>query len=156
MKCVKIVYFFIEMFVIQKCLCCNCQLVCENTKNVLLGFLCYQKCHVEWASMQGKNITSQIKKGHFKYYCDNCKKFSFWLQNVDNLDYDYFYNCGKLNVPKIKDKCYLNVNSVTLDKENIISVVYMNIRSLNANLYKIEEFLSIVQKLPDVIWVCET
>ena len=61
-----------------------------------------------------------------------------------------------MSVPKIKDKCCLDVNSVKFAKENIISVVYMNIRSLNANLYKIEEFLSIVQKLPDVIWVCET
>ena len=32
----------------------------------------------------------------------------------------------------------------------------MNIRSLNANIYKIEEFLSVVEGLPDVICVCET
>jgi len=32
----------------------------------------------------------------------------------------------------------------------------MNIRSLNANIYKIEEFLSAVEGLPDVIYVCET
>ena len=44
-------------------------------------------------------------------------------------------------VYKTKDKCYLDVNSVKIGKENIISVVfYVNIRSLNANLYKIEEF----------------
>ena len=41
-------------------------------------------------------------------------------------------------------------------KENIISVVYMNIRSLNAIFYKIAEFLSIMENLPDVICVCET
>ena len=32
----------------------------------------------------------------------------------------------------------------------------MNIRSLNENKYKIEEFLSSVEGLPDVICVCET
>ena len=32
----------------------------------------------------------------------------------------------------------------------------MNIRNLIANLYKIEEFLSAVEGLPDVICVCET
>ena len=32
----------------------------------------------------------------------------------------------------------------------------MNKRSLNANVYKIEEFLSSVEGLPDVICVCET
>ena len=32
----------------------------------------------------------------------------------------------------------------------------MNIRSLNANIYKIEKFLSVVEGLPDVICVCET
>ena len=57
---------------------------------------------------------------------------------------------------KIKDKCYLDDNSVKFGKENIISFVYMNIRSLNTNLYKIEEFLSILENMPDVICVCET
>ena len=32
----------------------------------------------------------------------------------------------------------------------------MNIRSLNANIYKIEEFSSVVEGLPDVIGVWET
>ena len=32
----------------------------------------------------------------------------------------------------------------------------MNIRSLNATVYKIEEFLNSVEDLPDVICVCET
>ena len=39
---------------------------------------------------------------------------------------------------------------------NTINVVYINIRSLNANLCKIEEFLSLVENLPDIICVCET
>ena len=42
-----------------------------------------------------------------------------------------------MNVSKIENKCYLDVNSVKFDKQNVISVVYMSIRSLNANLYKI-------------------
>ena len=41
-------------------------------------------------------------------------------------------------------------------KENTISVVYMNIRSINANLHKIEEFFNLVKNLPDIICVCET
>ena len=32
----------------------------------------------------------------------------------------------------------------------------MNIRSLNADIYEIEEILSVVEGLPDVICVCET
>ena len=50
----------------------------------------------------------------------------------------------------------LDVNIVNFGKKNIISVAYMNIRTLNANLYKIEEFLNIVENLPDVICVYET
>ena len=154
--CKNCLPFYCNVCTPKMSLCCKCQLVCANTKRYFTCFLCYQKCHVECVSIQNKNIKNHIKKGNFKYYCDNCKKSVFPFQNVDNLDYDCFHKSDKLNVLKIKDKCYLDVNSVKFGKENIISVVYMNIRSLNANLYKIEEFLSIVENLPDVICVCET
>ena len=45
------------------------------------------------------------------------------------MDYDCFQKSDKLNVPKIKDKGYLDVNSVKFGIENIISIVCMNIRN---------------------------
>ena len=41
-------------------------------------------------------------------------------------------------------------------KYNTVSVVYMNIRSINANLHKIEKFLCLVKNLPDIVCVYET
>ena len=39
-----------------------------------------------------------------------------------------------------------------LTKKNCNIIVFMNIRSLNANIYKNEEFLNVAEGLPDVIW----
>ena len=75
---------------------------------------------------------------------------------MNNLDYDCFSKLNKSASSKRKDECYLDLNDVKLGNKNSISIVYMNIRILNANLYKIEEFLNSVEGLPDVICVCET
>ena len=69
--------------------------------------------------MQNRNIKSQIEKGNFKYYCDNCKKSAFPFQNVDNLDCDCF--C------KYKSSCSLqkfkNIFSLLLSLEYLLVIL---------------------------------
>ena len=48
---------------------------------------------------------------------------------------------GNLNAPQSNDNCYLGLTSVKFGKTDTICIVYMNIRSLNADLYNIEDFL---------------
>ena len=67
-----------------------------------------------------------------------------------------FLDLINLLLLKEKDKCYLDFNNVKFGNINSISVVYMIIRSLNANRYKNGEFLNSVEGLPDVICVYET
>ena len=91
-----------------------------------------------------------------KFYCYDCENFVFLIQSVNNFDYDCFSRLNKSTSLKKKDQCYLDLNDVKFGNIYSISVVYMNIRSLNTNVYKIEEFLNAVEGLPDVICVCET
>ena len=92
-----------------------------------------------------KILTKPIVQGDYKFYCDRCKESVFPFQNVYNLDYDFFYETVKPIISKINSESYLNLYSVKFNNENCIHIVFMNIRSLNANVYKIEEFLSVVE-----------
>ena len=50
-----------------------------------------------------------------------------------------FLDLINLLLKKRKDECYLDLYAVKFGNINNVSIVYMNI-SLNANVYKIEEF----------------
>ena len=127
---------------------------CKNLKNHSSCFLCSKRCHVECAIE--KNIKlSEYKKRIYKFYCYDCKNFVFPFQSVNNFYYDCFSRLNKSISSKRKDECYLDLNDVTFGNINSISIFFMNIKSLNANVYKIEELLSSVEGLPDVICVCE-
>ena len=99
---------------------------------------------------------SKYTKGICKFCFYDYENSVFPFQNVNNFDYDCFSRLNKSTSFKIKDECYLDLNDVKFGNKNSISVVNMNIISLNANLYKVEEFLNLVEGLPDVICVCET
>ena len=147
--------FFCKSCEIKKTACYKCKLPCRNLKNHLSCFLCSKRCHVECATE--KNIKlSEYKKGIYKFYCYDCENTVFPFQSVNNSDFDCFSRINKSTSLKREDECYLDLNNVKFGNKNSISVVYMNIRSLNANVYKIEEFLNSVEGLPDVICVCET
>ena len=99
---------------------------------------------------------SKYKKGICKFYCYDFENSVFPFQSVNYFDYDCFSRLNKPTSSKRKDECYLNLNDVKFSNKNSTSVVYMNIRSRNANLYKIEEFLNLIEGLPDVICDYET
>ena len=82
----------------------------------------------------------EYKKVTCKFYCYDYENSVFSFQSVNNLDYD----------------CFSKFNKSTSYKRKDFSIVYMNIRSLNANVYKIEEILISVEGLPDLICICET
>ena len=76
-----------------------------------------------------------------KFYCYDCESSVFLFQSVNN--FDYFLRLNKSSTSsKRKDECYLDLILVKFGNINNISVVYMNIRSLNANVYTIVEFLN--------------
>ena len=86
----------------------------------------------------------------------NARSLLFLIQNVYNFDYGCFYEHVKPSISKINNESYLGLYSVKFKKKCCTIIVFINIRSLNANIYKIEEFLSLVEGLPDVICVCKT
>ena len=91
-----------------------------------------------------KKKLNEYKKGICKLYCYGCENYIVALQSVNNFD----YNSSRLNKStsfKRKDECYLDLNDLKFGIISSISFVYMNIRSLNANVYKIEEFLNSVK-----------
>ena len=60
----------------------------------------------------------------------------------------------KPSISKINSESYLDLYSVKFYRKNCINIVFMNIRSLNANIYKIEEFLSVVEGIPQTFRKC--
>ena len=146
--------FFCETFSLKISDCYKCNSVCKNSKNCSRCFLCNNKCFLKFASEKVVKL-SQFQQGSCKFYCDICKESVFSFQNV----YDLYYEClNKSNEMNFNEKIvnFLDVNCIKFGRVNTISAVYMNIRSLKANLCKIEEILSLVENLPDIICVCET
>ena len=66
------------------------------------------------------------------------KKYVIPFQKVDYLDLNCFKKPNKMNINRRNDGHYLNLSCVNFGIENTISVAYMNIKSINANLHKIE------------------
>ena len=137
----------------KKTACFKCKLPCKNLKNHVNCFLCPKRCHVECAT-EKKNLMN-IKKVFVNYIAMAVKIISL-LYRVSIILIIILLDLINLLLLKEKDKCYLDFNNVKFGNINSISVVYMIIRSLNANRYKNGEFLNSVEGLPDVICVYET
>ena len=142
--------FFCETFSLKISDCYKCNSVCKNSKNCSRCFLCNNKCFLKFASEKVVKL-SQFQQGSCKFYCDICKGSVFYFQNVYDLYYEFLNKSIEMNFSKKNSDLYLDVNCIKFSRVKTISVVYMNIRSLNAM-----EFLSLVENLPYIICVCGT
>ena len=115
--CAEMIYpLFCETCEQKISVCFKCKLCCKNLKNCLTCFLCLHKYHVECAS-ENKFKLNLYKQGEYKFYCDRCKESLFPFQNVDNFEYECFYEYVKPSISKINSESYKDLYSVKLSKK---------------------------------------
>ena len=117
--------FFGETCELKMSECVKYKFSCKNFKICLTWFFCFQKCHVECAS-KNKSKLNLYKQGDYKFYCDKCKESVFPFQNVNNVDYDCFYESVKPIISEINSEKYLDLYSVKFNNKNCIHIVFMN------------------------------
>ena len=78
---------------------------CKSLKKCLTCFLCLQKCHVECAN-ENKMKLNLYKQVNYKFYCYNCTNSVLPFQNVNNSDYDGFYESDKSSITKLDDELF--------------------------------------------------
>ena len=78
-----------------------------------------QKCHVECAN-ENKMKLNLYKQVNYKFYCYNCTNSVLPFQNVNNYDYDCFYESDKSSITRLDDASYLDLYSVKFNKKKLV------------------------------------
>ena len=65
-----------------------------------------------WVCFWNKSKLNLYKQGDYKFYSDRCKESVFPFQNVNNIDYDCFYESVKPSISEINNESYLDLCSV--------------------------------------------
>ena len=124
----------------------------------------HQKC-------TGLSLTNFIylDKSDSPYFCVNCHSDIFPFQSLSNEDFNDLFTCYRKNsflssLQKLPEYFSDSQNSYKPPKNfmtnpAIIMTFFMldvNIRSLNKNFEKLEDLLTQISKLPDIIAISET
>ena len=123
----------------------------------------YQKC----ALLTDKEFHLMNMNSSMPYFCYRCCFDIFPFQTVSNKDLNFDILNDKICPLGInfslkdldcipQNKQYIGINNVKDLYKKSFNVLYLNIRSLNANFDKLNEMITCMKIKPDIIGVSET
>ena len=133
----------------------------------LTCIICFNACHVA-CSLLTSEQTSAALKFQEPFYCQNCLSKILPFQSVPDIKFafsrlDHIYSCNSPNpntydVHNVHNPYFStsDMNQMFTKATTSFSVFHLNIRSLAKNFYKLQDFVSMLNKAPSCIAVSET
>ena len=138
--------------------CISCTKPCKRNQKSISCNTCQLWTHFKCISLTKSDFES-LQQSNQSYHCLKC---IFPFQNLSNDELKELNVNNKLIFPKLSDyklldadNCYIS----TTDFQNLYAnniEFCINIRSLNKNFEKLEELLSVLGKMPEIIAISET
>ena len=164
-------YYCAECYLSVICPCCNEE--CTSTQNSIYCFYCNKWLHLNCTSLNIDEFNT-LSQSELDYSCENCMKSIHPFGNLNNDELITLFDN-----PCLSSNSTCNVNAKKIDitslnnisnspyvcpddfmgkfyKSNNLSVLSINIRSLNKNFIKLELLLDQLKFKPDIISVGET
>ncbi len=146
-------------------LCTQCYKVCKPNQNCILCDNCEIWQHVKCTSLS-HNEFLDLSSSHCDFYCNSCFRSMFPFSNLTCIDFRFLFEVKNNDCPSFKtlknhssepDSLFVSPTKVKDDVcADNLSVLSINIRSLNKNFIKLETLLAELQFKPDIITVAET
>ena len=146
--------------------CQTCKCVWSNWK-CLTCIICFNVCHGAFSLLTSEQ-TSAALKFQEPFYCQNCLSKILPFQSVPDIQFGFFrldhiYSCNLSN-PDTYDvhnahNPYLSasdMNQMFTKATTNFSVFHLNIRSLAIKFYKLQDFVSMLNKAPSCIGISKT
>ncbi len=150
-----------------KSICPICSKVCRHNQNCILCDKCDKWLHIKCIKLDIKEFR-KLSNSHCQFFCEICIANSLPFHTEDNFSLNSFFN----DTYNIHNSLLVNTdNLTTLDSdlymspkafknnyhnEKCLSVLSINIRSLNKNFDRLESLICRLGFEPDIISVNET
>ena len=133
----------------------------------LTCIICFNACHVA-CSLLTSEQTSAALKFQESFYCQNCLSKILPLQSLPDIQFafsrlNHIYSCNLSNpdtcdIPTVHNPYFStpDTNQMFNKATTNFSVFHLNIRSVAKNFYKLQDFVSILDKAPSCIAISET
>ena len=150
--------------------CRICSKPCKCNQNSIECNICNYWSHLKCSQLTNIQYLHFVNDQSLVYYCQKCclDIFPFTSLNNDQLislnnehnfmDYNSLHlslNNNNINNNTIH-KQYIEIENIHNYYKNLLSIVFINIRSLNANFDKLHNFINSAKIKPDIIGVSET
>lgn len=148
--------------------CNECSKPCKSNQNSIYCNICNNWVHQVCASLSDSQFNWLAVNDNHPYFCRKCLMDTLPFQSLSNEDLHIVNNCNiydsaytktansiPTSITGSNHKQYIELSKVQ-DVNFSFSVLYLNIRSLNANFNKLHNLLASMKVKPDVIGVSET
>jgi len=146
--------------------CQTCKCVCSKWY-CLTCIVCFDCCHVSYSLLTFEQTPAALKFQE-PYYCQNYLSKILPFQSVPDIQlafsrFDHIYSCNLSNpdtcdIPTVHNPYFStpDTNQMFNKATTNFSVFHLNIRSVAKNFYKLQDFVSILDKAPSCIAISET
>ena len=148
--------------------CSSCQKPCKSNQRCTCGDVCQLWTHLKCTTLTPKEFDI-LGNSDLTYFCQSCINDTFPFSLITDAELLDEVNSGKQTFQKAhlpnfgsldKDSSYISANdfykTYRYAECNDFFLLHLNIRSLNKNLDKLEDLLTQLGKLPDIIAITET
>ena len=149
--------------------CTICAKSCKRNQNSIYCDICQKWTHQKCSEVSVKDFIT-LGKSNLPYFCVKCYETIFPFHNLTNAAFSELNSTEEKNIQPnfqmLDDIDYVGdfpnsyITPEKFHKEHGTTydffMLHVNIRSLNKNLEKLEEFLTQLGKLPEIIAISET
>jgi len=135
--------------------------------NCLTCIICFDCCHVPCSLITSEQTSAALNLQE-PYYCQNCLSKILPFPSVPDIQFtfsrlDHIYSCNLSNpdtyvTPNVHNPYFStsDINQMLTKATTNFSFFHLNIHSLAKNFYKLQDFVSILDKAPNCIAISET
>ena len=153
-----------------KFFCIVCAKSCKSNQNAIYCDICQKWLHQKCSELSIKEFT-ELGKSNLPYFCIKCYETIFPYHNLNKAEFSEIHsNEGKSSLSNFlhmfdDNLCDFSNNYITPEnfyKQYATStnddffMLHINTRSLNKHFEKLEEFVTQLGKLPEIIAISET